>query len=88
MNDKIKTFLGGAIPGYFTGLLFLFGNPSTGKYAVITAILKVGMAFALAMATGMGTLVAKDIYHKVKTNIQKRQIKKDAKKEESKRRRA
>lgn len=79
MNDKLKTFISGAIPGYFTGLYFLFDNTSIGQYAVMTSILKVFMAFTLAAATGMGTLVGKYVYKKITEKIIKRKQLKDGK---------
>lgn len=81
-DDKLKTFLSGAVPGYFTGLYFLFNNTPVGEYAIVANILKVFMAFSLAAATGMGTLVGQYAYKKVKQIIVKRKIKNNAKKRE------
>lgn len=87
MNEnKIKTFIIGAAPGYFSGLLFLFGDTSVGQYAVIANILKVFMAFTLAAATGMGTLVGQYVYKKIKVSIIKRKKLKHAKQRDIQRR--
>lgn len=85
-DDKLKTFLSGAVPGYFTGLYFLFDNTAVGQYAVIANILKIFMAFSLAAATGMGTLVGQYVYKKIKIIIRKRKIKKYAKQRDQRRR--
>lgn len=83
MNDKLKTFISGAIPGYFTGLYFLFDNIPVGSIAVVTFLLKTFMAFTLAVATGMGTIVAKHLAKKINEKIQQRKNKKDGKHNDS-----
>ena len=72
MNDKLKIFFSGAVPGYFAGLLLLFNDTKIGEYAVVASMLKIFMAFTLAAATGMGTLVGRYAYNKIKEIIIKR----------------
>lgn len=89
MNDKLKTFFSGAVPGYFAGMLLLFNDTMVGQMAVITILLKVFMAFTLSAATGMGTLVGKSVYSKIKEIISKRKkIKNVKRRQENERRRA
>lgn len=92
MNDKFKgfiegsgwSFLGGAIPGFFTGLFLFFNNPTVGEFAVIANLIKVFMAFALAISTGMGGIVVQYTHKKIKAIIRKRKIKKHAIKRQEK----
>lgn len=73
-------FFGGSVSGFFAGFYFLFNHNKAGESDAIVLLMKLGMACALAISTGTGSIIVQWAHKRIKLLIRKRKIKKYARK--------